>query len=341
MTKKPNWLASAQWGLMFHYLDKAASSNAASETTVEQWNQRVESFDVPRFAQQVQDLGADYVIFTLGQNTGHFCSPNATYDSIVGSHSTKLSRRDLVLEIAEALAPGIRLIAYLPSHAPANDMEAVRSFGLVPPWDASMCGLPEAPADWPKADERLTEFQTKWEAVVAEWGFRWGSKVSGWWIDGCYFAEKMYHHADAPNFSSFARALRAGNPERLLAFNSGTAKPFERLSAEQDYTAGEVSTKFPVSNKWERLETITDGMNTHVLSYLGTWWGEGEPRFESEYVKAYTDYLNSCGVVMTWDVPIHHDGSIEPGFVEALGGLSDQAHTSPNERLSLAMADVL
>jgi hypothetical protein len=132
----------------------------------------------------------------------------------------------------------------------------------------------------------------------------------------------MYRGNTAPNFSSFAEALRAGNAQRLLAFNSGTAKPFERLSAEQDYTAGEVSTRLPVANKWEPLEATMDGMTSQVLTYLGTWWGEGNPRFDAEYVKAYTDYLNKRGVAMTWDVPIHRDGHIDAAFLEALGLLS-------------------
>ena len=42
---------------------------------------------------------------------------------------------------------------------------------------------------------------------------RWGQKVWGWWFDGCYFADAMYRHPDAPNFASFAAAAKAGNPD--------------------------------------------------------------------------------------------------------------------------------
>ena len=51
---------------------------------------------------------------------------------------------------------------------------------------------------------RLAEFQRKWEAVIREWSLRWGKSVSGWWIDGCYFADQMYRFDDEPNFASFA-----------------------------------------------------------------------------------------------------------------------------------------
>ena len=306
---------------MFHYIDKPASSNTPSATTAEQWNWRVDSFDVEGFARRVKELGAGYVIFTLGQNTGHFCSPNATYDEIVGIHPSKLSNRDLIAEIAEALLPETRLIAYLPSHAPANDAIAVERFSLLPSWDAGAWGLPPLREGVKSVDDRLSEFQRKWEGVVAEWGQRWGSLVDGWWIDGCYFAATMYGGMEEPNGESFARALCAGNPERAIAFNTGTKYPFERVSTAQNYTAGEVSTNFPVTNKWEPLTGEIDGMQTHILSYLGDWWGGGSPRFPDAFVEGYTRHINDLGGVVTWDVPIMHNGDIPPKFCKQLASL--------------------
>ena len=324
-TPDPTWLWEAGVGLMFHYIDKPASSNVASPTTPEEWNRRVDAFDVLRFARAVKESRAGYVIFTLGQNTGHFCSPNAVYDEITGIRPSKLSRRDLIAEIAEALLPEVRLIAYLPSHAPANEARAVERFRLAPPWDGSAWGLPSNPDGATLADEKLSEFQCLWESVVAEWGTRWGKLVAGWWIDGCYFSEKMYGGEKEPNGGSFARALRSGNPDRILAFNMGTAKPFERVTAEQDYTAGEVSNKFPVPNKWEPLGREINGMQTHVLSYLGDWWGEGTPRFEAAWVNSYTRLINRAGGAITWDVPIGVDGTIASAFLEQLARLSENA----------------
>ncbi len=136
------WLQDSSWGMMFHYIDSPASSNNISSTTAAEWNQRIDGFDVERFTNQVRELQADYIIFTLGQNTGHFCSPNSTYDSFVRVLPSKLSRRDLIAEIATALQPKIKVIAYLPSHAPVNDREAVSRLKLSPPWDCAAWGLP-------------------------------------------------------------------------------------------------------------------------------------------------------------------------------------------------------
>jgi len=312
------WFREANWGVMFHYLDKPASSTTVSSTSAEEWNRRVESFDVARFAATVKETGAGYVIFTLGQNTGHFCAPNPVYDGIVGIRPSKLSRRDLIMELAEALLPEVKLIAYLPSHAPAHDAQAVDRLRLHPSWDGSAWGLrAPLPAAAP-ADQRLAQFQRHWEDIITWWGERWGEKVAGWWLDGCYFPDKMYRDREEPNFASFARALRAGNGERILAFNSGTSRPFERLAAEQDYTAGETSNRMPAPNKWEPMGETIDGMQMHVLSYLGDWWGEGGPRFSTEWVRAYTRMVVERGGVMTWDVPIRADGEIPSGFLDQL-----------------------
>ncbi len=128
-----------------------------------------------------------------------------------------------------------------------------------------------------------------WEKVITEWGQRWGNLISGWWIDGCYYADRMYAASEGPNFTTFAKALRAGAADRILAFNGGTDDPFFKLTVEQDYTAGEVSTRFPVTNKWDPLTGEMNGMHLHILTYLGDWWGAGTPRFSDAFVKGYTD----------------------------------------------------
>ncbi|AHF93304.1 hypothetical protein OPIT5_26900 [Opitutaceae bacterium TAV5] len=319
------WLREASPGLMFHYIDNPASSTVASATTPAEWNQRVDSFNVPRFARLVRETGAGYIIFTLGQNSGHYCSPNAVYDELTRQQPSRLSHRDLVAEIADALAPDVKLIAYLPSHAPSNHPEAVNALRYLPPWDASLCSLTRFWPESSNADDRLTVFQRNWEAVIAHWGERWGEAVAGWWIDGCYFADRIYKSATpeeiaggAPCEATLAAALRTGNPDRILAFCAGTARAFERVIAGQDYTAGEFSNRLPVSNKWHPLTATTDGMQTHLLGYLGDWWGEGQPRFTDDFVRAYTRHVGDAGAALTWDIPVTRDGDIPSAFLRQI-----------------------
>ena len=164
-------------------------------------------------------------------------------------------------DLAGALGKrGIRLIVYLPAGAPAGDR------------------LHGRPSSGRMGRYRNREFQLMWETVIREWSERWGTKVAGWWFDGCYWPNTMYRTAEPPNFASFAAAARAGNPDSVLAFNPGVVDRSLSITPEEDYTAGEI-------NDPERLMIRrgsggkVDGAQVHVLTYLGTTWGKGSPRF--------------------------------------------------------------
>ncbi len=313
-----DWFHQAGWGVMTHYLGAPPSSQGGAELTAEMWNQQVEAFDVNGLADQLVSTGAKYLLFTLGQNSGHFCAPNATYDKIVGIRPSKCSRRDLVADLAKALAARkIRLMVYLPSGAPAADQVARKKLD----WQWGR------PGGWQLPDEpvggRLAEFQRNWEAIIREWSLRWGTGVSGWWIDGCYFADEMYRFEDEPNFASFARALKAGNPEAIVAFNPGVRVPVICHTKYDDYTAGEVNlpklSKAIESCPGRWLQCEGHKVQFHILTYLGKSWCKGDrPERSDEQVVACTRSVADNGGVITYDVPIQESGLIPQPFVEQL-----------------------
>ncbi|MDH7568090.1 MAG: hypothetical protein QHJ73_00715 [Armatimonadota bacterium] len=320
------WFRQAGWGVLCHYLAAPPSSRGqAGAMTPDAWNRLVDGFDTRGLAAQLGSAGVRYFFITLGQNTGFYCAPNQTYDSLVPHRPSRLSRRDLVSDLHDALAPyGIRLLVYLPSHAAAEDRTAVEALRCTPRWDASAWGLrPGAYLAAPGVDDRLSDFQRNWEAVIREWSLRWGTKVWGWWIDGCYHADRMYRHPNAPNFRTFAQAMKAGNPQSLVAFNPGVRVPVVSLTEYEDYTAGEVAGALPVrmDSQWNRqdkaarywgmpISATVDGAQYHVLSFLGEYWcGGTAPRFPNELAIGYTRHINSIGGVVTWDVPIGQDGA--------------------------------
>ncbi len=339
MRANTDWFKEARWGVLLHYLAEL-HSDADGEMTVERWNRQVDAFDTRAFASQLKSVGARYVIVTIGQNSGYYLSPNSTYDALVGRTSSRCSRRDLVADLSSALErEGIRLMTYLPSGAPAYDPVAVKALE----WEWGFTGLSQAwPENWPHhpksahSGKRLVEFQLKWEAVIREWSLRWGDRIAGWWIDGCYFAEEMYGHETAPNFESLVAALKAGNPNGLVSFNTGVRTPVISATEHEDFTAGEISTAFPVGDRSMPLSRRVDGAQFHVLSFLGDWWGGGQPRFSNEWVAAYTRYINGCEGVMTWDVPINAQGVIPQVFLDQLASIEKQAlpaHvTTPSSR---------
>lgn len=305
MRSDTDWFRDCGWGVFTHYLTSEETSAAA-------WNEQVSGFDVQGLAEQLASTGTRYCFMTIGQNSGHYCSPNSTYDSIAGVRPSKCSERDLIEDLYGALnSRDIQLLVYLPSGAPAADPVAMEKLG----WEWGFEG------GWPtwntkRTGERLAVFQERWEAIIREWSLRWGEKVRGWWIDGCYFSDEMYRHPDPPNFETFAAALKAGNPESIVAFNPGVKTPVISLTEYEDYTTGEISDLFPVCpERW------VDGAQYHILSYLGESWGSGVPRFPVEFVIGYTRHVQAKGGVVTWDVPIQKEGLIPEPFLEQLRAL--------------------
>ncbi|HEY3331680.1 MAG TPA: hypothetical protein VGK19_16740 [Capsulimonadaceae bacterium] len=309
-----DWFHAAKWGTMTHFLADFASNVSAVEVPIDDWNRRAESVDVDLLARRIADTGAGYHIFTIGQNSGYFCSPNAYYDSLVGTPS-RLSQRDLIADLAAALARfSVPMFAYLPTHPGALYSHALEALKFTPKWDASRTGIvPGAYLAAHDVDDRLTEGMQNWEAVIREWSTRWGKSISGWWFDGCYFADKLFLHDDAPNFRSFVEAAKAGNPDSLVAFGTGVRIPIASATPYEDYTAGELNDLW-LGNKWGPQSRFIDGAQFHALTYLGKWWGEGPTRFCDELAIGYTKHINGADGVLTWDIPTGQDGQIPDDF---------------------------
>jgi hypothetical protein len=297
------WMQNAQWGVMTHYLADLQARTHHLTMSVEEWNRLVDGFDVDLMARQLAAVGARYYQVTIGQNSGYYLSPNATYDKIVGIQPSKCSRRDLVADLADALAKrGIRLLVYLPSGAPAGDKAA------------------DTALEWQNGPHPNREFQRKWEQVIREWSLRWGKKVAGWWFDGCYFPNTMYRSPEAPNFATFAAAARAGNPDAAVAFNPGVFYRMISITPYEDFTAGEIDKPDLVTIP-RAADGKIDGTRIQMLSYLGTTWGMGTPRFTAEQAIAYTRKVGQAGGAVTWDVPVELNGAISQPFLDQLTAL--------------------
>lgn len=297
------WMPAAKWGVMTHYLSDWQARTHGLTMSVEQWNRMVDGFDAEGIAKQLEAVGAGYYQITIGQNSGYYLSPNATYDRLTGIKPSKLSRRDLVADLYQALSPrGIKLMVYLPSGAPAGDKAADAALG------------------WRDGPYPSKEFQAKWEQVIREWSLRWGKKVAGWWFDGCYFPNAMYRSADAPNFASFAAAARAGNPDAALAFNPGVVYRMISITPYEDFTAGEIDKPEQATIR-RAVDGKVDGTQIQMLSYLGQTWGMGAPRFTAEQVVQHTRSITDQGGAVTWDVPVGLNGDISQPFLDQLATL--------------------
>jgi hypothetical protein len=302
---RADWLKQARWGVMTHYLPDWIDPQRS--WTSDAWNALVDGFDAEGIARQLQEVGAGYHLVSLGQNSGFYLAPNPTYDRLVGQQPGRCSRRDLVADLHQALAPRrIRLLVYLPSGAPDKDRAAV------------------AALEWQRGHHRNREFLVKWEQVVRDWSSRWGPKVSGWWFDGCYWPNAMYRSPEPPNFASLAAAARSGNPASIVAFNHGVYHPIVSISDQEDFTAGEINDPERDLVKPRRLaDGRSDGVQLHMLSHLGATWGRGAPRFTAAQVLAHTRKVLGYGGAVTWDVPVQRNGLISEAFLDQLRALRD------------------
>ena len=196
-----NW--AGMLTLFISYSADTRSQTADKGYTAVEWNAAVNSFDVPGFATQVANTGAKNILLMLGQNTGYYNSPNTAYETYAGvPANTRCSKRDLPMEIADALAAkGIGMYLYLPEDVGWGDTKAANSFGLTT----------LAVSNW-VVDATFTP---KWNAVIKEWADRYGAKVRGWFFDG-YEARWGVTAAMANTYSA---TCKAANPCAIVTFN--------------------------------------------------------------------------------------------------------------------------
>ncbi len=129
----------------------------------------------------------------------------------------------------------------------------------------------------------------------------------------------MYRYPNPPNFKTFVAAMKAGNPDSMVAFNPGVKNPVISLTEYEDYTAGEIAWDFPMYHPglWPKNKQY------HILSFLGSLWGQGEPRFPTEFVVGYTRHIKSHGGVVSWDVRINYNGLIKDAFLKQLRAIEE------------------
>jgi alpha-L-fucosidase len=307
------WFAECGWGVFCHYLAVTPGTRGDVPLTSEEWNEQVDSFDVEGLARQLKSVDAKYFVITLGQGSGHYCAPNETYDKLTGISSSKCSKRDLISDIHAQLDPlGIKLFVYSAAEMSWGDAEARIGLKMTHHHNDPDSGGTKI---W--RTHRQVEFMKNVEAIHKEWAMRWGRKVSGWWIDGCYESDYRFPNDNPPNFETFAAVLRSGNPSAIVAFNPGVRVPVICHTIYEDYTAGEISTALPqCPGPW--VEKDGHKARYHVLSYLGKSWCQGEPRFPDELVAGYTKHIISQGGVISWDVPIQKNGLIPEAFLKQL-----------------------
>ena len=278
--EKNAWPEDCRVGMFLHFLPGGESADRLQK-----------EFQVERLADQIVQAGADYFVLTMYQNSGWFNAPSSVYDKATGyKENERCSDRDIIMEMADAMARrGVKFFVYVTGQVPNRDARAQEAFGL----------------ETGPTDQTITpEFASKWAEVFREWSLRYGTKVSGWWVDGCYaWCEFNDEIAEI-----YRGALRAGNPDAVIAFNPGVKK---NEWAASDFTAGEITDPFAETDFAPKNAA---GQKEHLLTYQGSSWGGAVPRFSDDEWIAWAKPAVEAGLALTIDTGLTvGKGTLGPG----------------------------
>lgn len=310
------WFYKRGWGISVHYLSQSVNNPDSPRSQGRggtSWDACTADFDPHKLAAQAASVGAGYLIFTMVQVTRFLAAPNEAFDRITGYlPGEACTSRDLVEELYEALRPyDIDLLLYFPCDGPTTDPIAREAFGSI------RYGEPH-----PYVTDAFVD---KWAQVIATYSRRYGGKIRGWWLDGCYYNigytnEKLARIADA---------CRAGNPDALVASNLyGLVDDFAAVidhvrcgCPSDDYTFGEM---------WGFQDLpyapFIGHCRWHLWSSLSYQWRDERFRLQPytpEYLRDYAKAVHRRGGIVTFDTGINRDGSLDPSHLEKLSLLRD------------------
>lgn len=294
-----DWFRDAGFGIMVHYL----SSNIVQDKGSKEWNDAVDSFDTDAFALKASEAGAGFVMFTLGQNSGYYCSPNASFDSIVGTRPGDLcSQRDLPMDLIKSLKKyNIPVILYLPSNPPISNKLVSEKFRY----------------SYGKDSATSQYNQPILENMIREWSLRYGTDVKGWWFDGLYswnnIKSTRIDMSLKHNISTHTLAAKAGNKNSIVTYNYGFGK-IQVNTPYCDYSSGEKMTidEFPAS-RW-----VEPGVQWFLFTYLGEKWGGHGSQFKTEDLVEKAKQIVQNEGVLCLEVVVTPKGDILPHHLEQI-----------------------
>ena len=296
------WFASRKWGIFTHCFHFGNDNFIKSRGgPVPEYNEFINNFDTEKFARALNETNCGYLMFTMGQGQKYWCAPNENFNRITGYKTGEAcSRRDLIEDLLNALEKyDIPLFLYFTGDGPYADPKAGKAMGFCP--DGTIEGR-----------QYITEkFIKNWGSVLREYSLRYGNRVKGWWVDGCY---DFFGYTDE-FLNELKKCARAGNPDALCAFNNGTENKnynnprFAHLINQNDHSITKMEKieqafidgiiddsgymNRDIETQWREADDFTAGERTefsqlpesdnhkrlwHILSFLGQLQSQTSPR---------------------------------------------------------------
>ena len=300
-----------RWGVFNHFLYVIQNNpdlpNSYGKST--SWDELVNEFDAEALAKQLNEIGAKYYVITVMQGTKYMIAPNNAFDKIAGTKPGEAcSTRDLIMDISNALEKyGIDLFLYFTGDGPYKNEDIGKKFGFVEPREVGV----------------TMDFVVRWASVLKEYSLRYGSKIKGWWVDGCY--RDQFKYTDEL-LKLLYDACKAGNPDAIVALNGGLFKDLHMNYFDEDFVCGEFN-----SLGFLPKERFVNGKaQAHILCPLGTRgcgigasWGSFGLAYDPQYIADYVRALHKAGGVITFDIGVYRDGSFAEEQVDALKYVSE------------------
>ncbi len=305
-----DWMVEAKYGLMFHW----TSQSMPREGPPLSYCDAVRNFDVDKFANLVSEMGAGFVVFTTSHAGFYFPGPNPVIDSILPGRTCP---RDLIGDLADALnRRQIRLELYF--HPGHDD----------PPW-------------WRRThfDQDKVAYFKQWRAIISSIGNRYGKKLAGWWFDDASFTYYPFN----PDWEQMAVAARAGNPNRVLAYNDWI---MPKVSNFDDVYPGENAMW---DTKYEDLQFLPAGgtgrftggpqagLQAEITALINGDWGHfkrdqpiGPPRFSANEIVPKLKDAFSRRAVPLLDIEVYQDGTTSPETFQLFQTLKRDLDSSRN-----------
>ena len=316
LLKEKDRFYSRKWGVFTHCLYAIQNNpdlpNSYGKETG--WNELVNGFDTEVLAKNLHEVGAGYLIFTIMQGTKHMIAPNATYDKIAETKPGEAySNRDLIEDLYQSLSKyDIDLYLYYTGDGPHKDPVIGKNFSLTS--EQRFGGLTKT-------------FVEKWASVLEEYSVRYGKKIKGWWIDGCY---KQYFGYTDELLEIYYKACKKGNPNCLVACNNGVIEEGIGIGyTNEDFVCGE-------RNAFDFIppQRFYGEAQAHILAPLGTndngigqTWASFGCCCTKEYMAEYIKKVNDAGGVVSIDTGIYRDGKFDEKQKELLKFVGEKLKT--------------
>jgi hypothetical protein len=290
------WMANAGYGLMVQWGEWGYPKHGVKK----EWPKMIDDFNVESFANMAKETGAAYVVWSATWMTYYFPAPIKAINTILPGRTCQ---RDLIGDLADALDKrGIKLILYYHlGHGPGPNVEWWKK-------------------NWVSQDD-MTKFFDNFCSITTEIGERYGKKLAGWMID-----DGMIYYPGP--FEQMGKALKTGNSERLIAYNSWVLPRFTEF---QDFFFGEGNEKAlegagPKGGNGIVGEGMQKGLQGFACFIMdGPDWGIYKPEtvikppvFTKDQIEQLVRNAMERKLAMSFNLLMYEDGSVSPGSIEMM-----------------------